>query len=327
MAGSFRCEDCGTPARLVVDDRRVCDRCGDRRIAAATGWPVLPDPAPPEVVIGADGREHRFAYRLLRTPGGIAALAEEQGAPPGEGYELSVLGPHDASGEELNARVRERVRSAVERVFLEVGGPEEETGGVTSQSGAGALRVFPGDDGAVTTSTSAGDMPDDADEDEEIDDDALFDAWEEVDRQAVSVLHHALPTSLPASAPEAELASAGARLRAGLRRRQWPYMIIGQANGWGRLQDIPPTDDELWLQSAGALVSMPEESGLPGEEEASVIALQHGDWLGAVLGLVHGGAAPRQSRTTSLGPSPPAKRSSRTWRPGPRAHPEHGPAR
>jgi hypothetical protein len=66
-------------------------------------------------------------------------------------------------------------------------------------------------------------------------------------------------------------------------------MIIGQANGWGRLQDIPPTDDELWLQSAGALVSMREESGLPGEEEASVIALQHGDWLGAVLGLVHGG--------------------------------------
>ena len=133
------------------------------------------------------------------------------------------------------------------------------------------------------------DMPDDADEDEEIDDDALFDAWEEVDRQAVSVLHHALPTSLPASAPEAELASAGARLRAGLRRRQWPYMIIGQANGWRRLKDIPPTDDELWLQSAGALVSMREESGLPDEEEASVISLQHGDWLGAVLGLVRGG--------------------------------------
>jgi hypothetical protein len=90
MAGSFRCEDCAKPARLVVDDGRVCDRCGDRRIAVATGWPVLPDPALPEVVIGADGREHRFAYRLLRTPGGITALAEEQGALPGEGYELCV---------------------------------------------------------------------------------------------------------------------------------------------------------------------------------------------------------------------------------------------
>jgi hypothetical protein len=71
----------------------------------------------------------------------------------------------------------------------------------------------------------------DADEDEEIDDDALLDAWEEMDRQAVSVLHHPLPPSLPASAPDAELASAGPRLRAGLRSRQWPYMIIGQANG------------------------------------------------------------------------------------------------
>ncbi|MDB5065582.1 MAG: hypothetical protein JWM18_2016 [Chloroflexi bacterium] len=270
MAGSFRCEDCEAPARLVVDECLVCDRCGDRRIAVATGWPVLPDPAPPEMVIDADGREHRIVYRLLRTPGGITALAEEQGALPGEGYELSVLGPHDASCDQLTARIRERVRSAVEHR-------------------ADGLLVFPGDAGAVPTGTSPAAPPGDAEEDEEMDDEALIHAWEEMDREAVSVLQHALPASLLASAPAAELASAGARLRAGLRSRQWPFMIIGQANGWRRRQDIPSADEELWLQAAGALVSMREESGLPVEEEASVIALQHADWLGAVLGLVRGG--------------------------------------
>ncbi len=102
----------------MVDERRACDRCGDRRIAAATGWPVLPEPAPPEEVIGPDGRAHRFAYRLLRTPGGITALAEEPGIPPGEGYALSVHGPHDASGDQLTARLREKVRAGVGRRFL-----------------------------------------------------------------------------------------------------------------------------------------------------------------------------------------------------------------
>jgi len=72
-------------------------------------------------------------------------------------------------------------------VALHLGGPEEETSGVTSQSGADGLRVFPGDAGAVTTSTSAADMRGGTDEDEEIDDDALLDAWEEMDHQAVSV--------------------------------------------------------------------------------------------------------------------------------------------
>ena len=120
MSGQFTCEDCGQPARLVVDGHPLCDRCGDGRIADATGWPRLPEPRPPESLLGADGRSHRIDYRLLRTPGGISALAKEVGAPPDAGYELSVNGPHTADATALEARLREKVHAALARRFLEV---------------------------------------------------------------------------------------------------------------------------------------------------------------------------------------------------------------
>ena len=122
MSALFACEDCGKPARLVVNGHTLCDWCGDGRIAQATGWPRLPRPAPPESLLGADGRSHRIDYRLLRTPGGISALAEEVGAPPDAGYELSVHGPHTADATALEARLREKVRAALARRCLEVDG-------------------------------------------------------------------------------------------------------------------------------------------------------------------------------------------------------------
>lgn len=37
----FRCQDCEAPARNVVDGRRLCDGCANRRLAALSGWPDL----------------------------------------------------------------------------------------------------------------------------------------------------------------------------------------------------------------------------------------------------------------------------------------------
>jgi hypothetical protein len=55
----------------------LCDSCADALISEATGWPRLPSPPPAETFHGADGMQHRMVYSVLRTPGGIEALAEE----------------------------------------------------------------------------------------------------------------------------------------------------------------------------------------------------------------------------------------------------------
>ena len=67
------CADCGAqPARILLEGTALCDRCFDARIAAAGGWPRLPESPAPETIVGPDGRKHRIVYRLWRSPGGIA---------------------------------------------------------------------------------------------------------------------------------------------------------------------------------------------------------------------------------------------------------------
>ncbi len=98
--------------RVRLGDRDLCDRCFDRRIAAATGYPELPEPPGPEVRVGADGRPRRFRYRLWRAPGGIVAEASED-APEGDGCFVEVVGPHDADVgkllDDLEARLARQI--------------------------------------------------------------------------------------------------------------------------------------------------------------------------------------------------------------------------
>ncbi len=104
------------------EDGPLCDGCFDERISAATGWPRLPaPPAPVVVVAGADRRQHRLRFRLWRTPGGISAEAIEE-SPDGdgdEGFHLRVFGEHDADPAVLLAELDERVRAEVGRRYLE----------------------------------------------------------------------------------------------------------------------------------------------------------------------------------------------------------------
>jgi hypothetical protein len=104
---------------MSLDGVGLCDRCADRRIAAITGFPELPDPPPPFVVTGADGRTHRLAARLWRAPTGIEVELEEMDVAVGEGFHFAVLGGHHADVDHLLAHVRRRAEDEIGRQYLE----------------------------------------------------------------------------------------------------------------------------------------------------------------------------------------------------------------
>jgi hypothetical protein len=129
-------------------------------------------------------------------------------------------------------------------------------------------------------------VEDDWDEQAE-DDEELFAQWEQAEADAVDVLRQALPPRARPPLPAGDLAVACQRLRAGLGRRDPAVETIRRAAG---LEPPLPADDaELWLAAAGALIAMREPSGLDAELEASVMALELADWVGAVIGLARGG--------------------------------------
>lgn len=124
---------------------------------------------------------------------------------------------------------------------------------------------------------------------EGFDADEFLQEWQEADRTAVELLREALPGVAEASAPQEALATASQRVRD--RLTDWPYRHLAAAADWGRR--LPADDETLWTQAAGALVSMHGESGLGSHEESSLMALQHADWAGAVIGLTRAGVGTR----------------------------------
>ena len=123
----------------------------------------------------------------------------------------------------------------------------------------------------------------------DFDAEGFLEEWQEADRAAVDLLREALPDVVSAKAPADALAEAAQRIRTHVA--DWPHRHLAAAADWGKQ---PPADDEtLWIQAAGALVSMNGESGLGSHEESSLMTLQHGDWAGAVVGLARGGAGTR----------------------------------
>jgi hypothetical protein len=123
----------------------------------------------------------------------------------------------------------------------------------------------------------------------DFDADGFLQEWQEADRAAVDLLREALPEAVDAPLPADALAEAAQRIRANLA--EWPHRHLAAAAGWGK--QAPADDETLWLQAAGALVSMNGESGLGSHEETSLMTLQHGDWAGAVIGLVRAGVGTR----------------------------------
>jgi hypothetical protein len=104
---------------VIGEEGPLCDRCADQVIASRTGWPQLEDPPPPDLFSGPDGVEHQMAYRVLRTPGGIEVLAEEDDWAVDDGYRLALLGPHDADVGAMWEQLRGMVQSAIGRQYLE----------------------------------------------------------------------------------------------------------------------------------------------------------------------------------------------------------------
>lgn len=107
MVSAGRCEDYGaSPALMTLADvGSFCDRCADRHVAELTGFPMLPEPPEPIVLVGPDDRTHRMVFRLWRAPTGTAVELVETDVP-GEGYRFAVLGAHDGDVDNLIGRVR-----------------------------------------------------------------------------------------------------------------------------------------------------------------------------------------------------------------------------
>ncbi len=121
----------------------------------------------------------------------------------------------------------------------------------------------------------------------EDDDDAFLEAWDRAEAEAVDLLQMALPELKDEPPPAGELEDAVLGLRAGIKGRKWPHRHMSRAAGFEPAR--PVSSLELWLGAAGGLIAMREESGLADEAEASLMAMQNGDWLGAVVGLVRAG--------------------------------------
>lgn len=118
------CRDCGGPfARTTLSGvGPLCDRCADRRLAEATGWPQLPEPPPPETLVGPDSRVHRMRYRFWRGPTGVVAEAEELAGEEDidrDGYHFQILGDHDADLRPLLASLRALTAEGIARAQLE----------------------------------------------------------------------------------------------------------------------------------------------------------------------------------------------------------------
>jgi uncharacterized protein YecA (UPF0149 family) len=112
-------------------------------------------------------------------------------------------------------------------------------------------------------------------------------AWADVDQQAAAVLRTTCASELASPPPHAALLAAAASLREGIADRRSQHRYLVAACGW---EAKPPKDDtEVWLGALAATLSPPNDPGTSAEDQAAVAALQHGDLLGMVAGLVRRG--------------------------------------
>jgi hypothetical protein len=131
-------------------------------------------------------------------------------------------------------------------------------------------------------------FPDEPDVDLDEDTEAFLAAWDAADREAAAILGSALERLRGQPAPGAALAVAAARLRAGLRERDHPFAWVRSAAGL-ETEPFPDSDVELVLRCAAATISPQEETGLEPEEEATLLSLEHADWLGAIVSAARAG--------------------------------------
>jgi len=122
------------------------------------------------------------------------------------------------------------------------------------------------------------------------DDEAFFESLDAADREAVELLRESLPELRGLAAP-AELQAVAADLRRRLRSRDPTLRAVARANGWS--VRLPLDDRQLWLEAAGGLIVLKNDTGLSAEEESLLMTLDHADLLGAVVGAIRSGVGSR----------------------------------
>jgi hypothetical protein len=132
----------------------------------------------------------------------------------------------------------------------------------------------------------------DVDLDEDLE--AFFASWDEADQDAAAILSSALDHLRGQPAPGEALATIADRVRDGLRERDYPFAWIRSAAGLDK-EPFPDSDAELVLRCAAATISPREETGLDPEEEATLLSLEHADWLGAIVSVVREGPGAQAS--------------------------------
>ncbi|MGH8906078.1 MAG: DUF7713 domain-containing protein [Egibacteraceae bacterium] len=322
------CTECGAgDARISLDGVLLCDRCADRRIAAATGLPELPDPPEAEKLTGPDDRGHHLRYRLWRAPSGIIAEVEEESDP---GYAACVVADHHHDPDLVAHTLRAKIHDEISRCYLErdpsgdgwiVEGSEvwgrlaEDAGGagpavivdgrkLTWQEFGAAVMPLVGWEFRIMFGQSSWPPPDaERDDAAEWDDDDWLDeddavAWEVPVAEAAGVLQAALAEWRGAPPPSEQAAVAAARLRVGLDSGVDAHGPMRWAAGFDAT--LPADDVALLLRAvAGVVNARPTDPDEPWTEEFDddmllddpfgVAEIGFEDWLGAVIGLVRAG--------------------------------------
>jgi hypothetical protein len=112
--------------------------------------------------------------------------------------------------------------------------------------------------------------------------------FEAADRHAAGVLKAALSEWRGAVAPQPDLGNACEGLREGLRSSHYPFDWLRRGAGLDD-EPAPAGDAELLQRCAAGTIAPREDTGLGVDEEASIMALEHADWLGAIVSAVRAG--------------------------------------
>lgn len=120
MDGALRCRSCGSRGAdsWLSCEGPFCGRSLADRIAALSEMPKLPEPPEPLLITGPDGRRHKMRYRIWRAPTGICLQLREVGIKPGDGFEVTVLGSHNADVAKLVNALQYAAENEIGRCFL-----------------------------------------------------------------------------------------------------------------------------------------------------------------------------------------------------------------
>ena len=121
-------------------------------------------------------------------------------------------------------------------------------------------------------------------------DDEFLALWDAAEADATAILTDRLAGTPTRPRPDADLAAACRRLRAGLRGGGELHDLLRAAGGVD-VDALPDDDVQLWLALGAGVIACRDEPPAGADEDACAawMALELADWIGAVVTLVRGG--------------------------------------